>query len=176
MGEVWNTSIPPINEDQVGHHCFGCGGLNPIGLRLRFRPLDDGRVWAEFVPTREHEGYLGMVHGGITATLLDEAMNWAVTAAGDIAVTARMSVVYRKPLEVGRAVRVAATVVGRRSRAIEARAEVRGIDSGEVLAEAEGRFVRVSAAQAAAWRAAYGAEHDDSTFAAAARRTASPDR
>lgn len=172
----WDTSSPPINEDTVGHHCFGCGSLNPSGLRLRFRTLPDGEVWAEFTPAREHEGYLGMVHGGITATLLDEAMNWAVTFAGAIAVTARMSVAYRRPLEVGRAVRVTAAVVATRSRAIETRADVRDVESGDLLAEADGRFVRVSADQAAAWRDAYGAEHDDSTFADAARRAASTNR
>ncbi|HMM42526.1 MAG TPA: PaaI family thioesterase [Thermomicrobiales bacterium] len=176
MGDSWDATVAPINEDTVGHHCFGCGSLNPIGLRLRFRTLDDGGVWTEFTPTREHEGYLGMVHGGITATLLDEAMNWAVTNEGDIAVTARMAVTYRQPLEVGQAVRVTAALVQRRSRAIETRAEIRRVDSGELLAEADGRFVRVSAAQAMAWREAYGAEHDDSTFADAARRTASSSR
>ncbi len=176
MSEPWDSSASPINEDTLGHHCFGCGSLNPNGLHLRFRVLDDDTVWATFTPTRDHEGYLGMVHGGITATLLDEAMNWAVTNAGHIAVTARMSVAYRRPLAVGRAVRVSARVARMRSRALETSAVLHDVESGELLAEADGRFVRVAAEQAAEWRDAYGAEHDDSTFADAARRTASANR
>lgn len=172
MPDRWDDSAAAINEDTVGHHCFGCGSLNPSGLRLRFRIDPEAGVWARFTPSRSHEGYLGMVHGGITATLLDEAMNWAVTNDGDIAVTARMSVSYRKPLQVGREVRVSAVIVARRSRVIETHAEVRSADTSELLAAADGRFVRVSAEQAAEWRDAYGAEHDDSTFADAARRTA----
>ncbi|HAX24293.1 MAG TPA: PaaI family thioesterase [Thermomicrobiales bacterium] len=176
MSEPWDASASPINEDTIGHHCFGCGGLNPIGLRLRFRPLEGGGVWAEFTPAREHEGYLGMVHGGISATILDEAMNWAVTNEGDIAVTARMAVTYRRPLAVGRRVRVTARIDERRSRAIDTRAEIRQVDTEELLAEAEGRFMRVSAAQAEAWRDSYGMQYDDSPFADAARRTASANR
>lgn len=173
MTTVWDATAPAINEDTIGHHCFGCGSLNSSGLHLRFRTLDDSTVWAEFSPTREHEGYLGMVHGGITATLLDEAMMWAVTQAGAIAVTARVSIVYRQPLAVGRPVRVTARVVTQRSRLIDAHAEVRDVESDALLAEAEGRFMRVAADQAAAWRDAYGAANDDSTFADAARRAAS---
>ena len=135
-----------------------------------------GGVWAEFTPAREHEGYLGMVHGGISATILDEAMNWAVTNEGDIAVTARMAVTYRRPLAVGRRVRVTARIDERRSRAIDTRAEIRQVDTEELLAEAEGRFMRVSAAQAEAWRDSYGMQYDDSPFADAARRTASANR
>lgn len=176
MDQTWDESEAPINEDTVGHHCFGCGGLNPIGLRLRFRALDDGTVWATFTPTREHEGYLGMVHGGITATLLDEAMNWAVTHTGDIAVTGRMSIAFRRPLAVGQQVRVTAVVVARRSRGIDVSSAVRRLETGELVAEAEGRFVRVPAAQAAAWRDAYAREYDGSAFAEAARRTASGHR
>lgn len=171
MDEIWDTSQAPINEDTLGHHCFGCGSENPHGLVLRFRAFDDGRVWAAFTPTRLHEGYLGMVHGGITATMLDEAMSWAITNSGDIAVTARMDIAFRRPLVIGREVRVTATISKRRSRAIVANAELRDVGTRELLAESEGRFVRVSAEQADAWRGAYGAE-DDSTFADAVRRTA----
>jgi acyl-coenzyme A thioesterase PaaI-like protein len=168
----FDPSDPAINEDTIDHYCFGCGNGNPAGLRLRFRPLADGRVWAEFVPLRQHEGYLGMTHGGILATILDEAMSWAVTNAGDLGVTARMTTTFRHPVRLGESLRVVGSIASRRSRTIETRAELFSVATGTLLAEAEGRFVRVSREQAAAWRDAYGVVDDESVFGQAAMRNA----
>lgn len=170
--DEFDVTIPAINDDTIDHHCFGCGNRNPAGLRLRFRPLADGGVWATFTPTPAHEGYMGMTHGGILSTILDEAMSWAVTHAGDLGVTARMALIFRKPVRLGQEIRVLAWVVGRKARAVDTRAEARDADTGVVLAEAEGRFMRVTPEQAVAWREAYGGQIDDSTFGAAARRNA----
>jgi hypothetical protein len=49
---------------------------------------------------------------------------------------------------------------------------LRDRDSGDLLAEAEGRFIRVSKEQAATWREAYGAGIAGSAFGAAAMRHA----
>lgn len=163
-------SVEPINEDTIDHHCFGCGNGNPHGLRLRFRPLPEGGVWADFTPDRDHEGYLGMTHGGILSTVADEAMSWAVTAAGELGVTARMSLAFRRPARLGSALSVEAWIVERSKRMIATRAEIRAVESGDLLAEADARFVRVSPAQAAAFRAGYGVGIDDSAFGAAALR------
>jgi acyl-coenzyme A thioesterase PaaI-like protein len=171
--ERFDDTLPAINPDTVEHHCFGCGDGNPHGLRLRFRPRTQGGVWARFCPTRDHEGYLGMTHGGILSTVLDEAMSWAVTHAGDLGVTARMTLTFRQPARVGEELLVLATISGSRARAIDTRAEVRRVVDNARVAESEGRFVRVSKPQAAAWRAAYGALDDDSSaFGRAAARNA----
>jgi acyl-coenzyme A thioesterase PaaI-like protein len=58
------------------HHCFGCGPDNPYGLHLQFT-LD---ATAQTATARVHldrhfEGPPGHIHGGIIATLLDEAMS-----------------------------------------------------------------------------------------------------
>jgi len=42
--------------------CFVCGLENPIGLRLIFEE-DEERVWAEFTPRQEHQGWPGVLHG-----------------------------------------------------------------------------------------------------------------
>lgn len=136
------------------HGCFGCGSRNPIGLRLAFYRDGERRVRATFMPQVEHEGYAGMVHGGIISTLLDEAMSWAVVAAGRLAVTTRMAVEFRKPVPVSRPVEIRAEVTKDRSRGVEARGEVCAAD-GTVLASATGNFVRVSDAQQRAWEALY---------------------
>ena len=53
--------------------CFGCGDMNACGLQLNFR-LEGNKATAEFVPEERYQGYPGLVHGGVTATALDEAM------------------------------------------------------------------------------------------------------
>jgi uncharacterized protein (TIGR00369 family) len=148
----------------VDHHCFGCGNLNPIGLQLRFRELAAGGVWAQFTPLREHEGYLGLTHGGILSSVLDEAMSWAITAEGGIGVTARMTVSFRRPARVGSPLRVTAQVTQRRSRLVDVVARLVENETDEIIAEAEGRFMRVRPEQAAAWRDSYGAQIECTPF------------
>ena len=167
-----DESSPIINDDMIDHHCFGCGNLNSTGLHLRFRRVDDGCVWADFTPTGAHEGYLSMTHGGILATMLDEAMSWAITTGGDMGVTGRLSLAFRRPARLGEPLRVVGRIVTRGARTIETSGEIYDIDSGRLVANAEGRFMRVSREQAAVWRAAYGDGADGSVFGDAPQRNA----
>jgi uncharacterized protein (TIGR00369 family) len=136
------------------HGCFGCGEQNPIGLRLKFYRVD-GAVQATFTPSEIHEGYAHMTHGGIVATLLDEAMSWAVIDRGHLAVTAKMGVEFRRPVPVGEPLIVIARVERDRKRLFEATGELR-TQTGELLASANGVFMRVSEEQQHAWEAIYG--------------------
>lgn len=154
-GEKFDPSTPVINTALQDHHCFGCGDQNPIGLQLRFRELDGGGVWADLIPDRRFEGYHGMLHGGILSTMLDEAMSWAVMADGNVGVTARMTVRFREPAAVEGRLRVVGRVTGSRSRVIDAAAEVFECESGDVIAEAEARFMRVKDEHARQMREAY---------------------
>ena len=62
--------------------CLVCGRDNPHGLRLDLHvDPETGIVRIEFAPRREHIGFEGVVHGGVLATVLDEAMVWAATWA-----------------------------------------------------------------------------------------------
>ncbi|MHB1164712.1 MAG: PaaI family thioesterase [Candidatus Nanopelagicales bacterium] len=53
--------------------CFGCGPVNPRGLRLASFPARDGSTAtvATFRPWPEHDNGLGYLNGGIICTLLD---------------------------------------------------------------------------------------------------------
>lgn len=53
--------------------CFGCGPINPKGLRLASYPATDGTAAtvATFLPWPEHDNGLGYLNGGIICTLLD---------------------------------------------------------------------------------------------------------
>ena len=75
--------------------CFGCGQNNPIGLKLNFR-WDGKTARAEFTPNKFHQGWPGLVHGGIIHCLLDEAMSYAPYFKGINCVTAKMEVRLRR--------------------------------------------------------------------------------
>jgi len=84
-------------ETIIGH-CFGCGQSNPNGLHLHFL-LDPvaHTSWAEVHLSRLHEGPPGHIHGGIIATLLDEAMGKLNPAFDVLAMTRNMEVDYLRP-------------------------------------------------------------------------------
>lgn len=136
------------------HGCFGCGEENPIGMKLAFY-RDGDRVKATVTPRQEYEGYLSLTHGGVVATMLDEAMSWAVISGGGrLPVTTRLEIQYRRAMPVGAEVDVFGEVVRDRGRIIEARAEIRDQD-GALIATATGSFVRVSPDRQRAWEARY---------------------
>lgn len=136
------------------HGCFGCGEENPIGMKLAFY-RDGNRVKATVTPRQEYEGYLSLTHGGIVATMLDEAMSWAVIGGGGrLPVTTRMEIQYRRAMPVGEEVELFGEVVRDRGRIIEARAEIRS-RGGALIATASGSFARVSADRQRAWEERY---------------------
>jgi acyl-coenzyme A thioesterase PaaI-like protein len=138
------------------HYCFGCGGLNPHGLHLRFfRNRDGNGVWAPWTPAREHEGYTGIAHGGIITTVLDEVMGWALSSQEIWAMTARITVAFRKPVEIGVPTRAIARIDKDSGRKLDLVAEIRRESDDALLADATAIFVRVNPDRAAEWQARY---------------------
>jgi uncharacterized protein (TIGR00369 family) len=152
------ASSEPLSAVRSDHHCFGCGALNPIGLRLQFA-IDAHGVRAAFVPSAEHQGFETIVHGGIISTVLDEAMAWATAAAGIWAVTASMQVRFLRPLHVGELATVTASVSGTRARLVTTTATLASDADGLHIAMATGTFMRVDEQTEAAWRARYLERH-----------------
>jgi uncharacterized protein (TIGR00369 family) len=80
------------------NRCFGCGQANPSGLHLEFLLAEDSSVVCLASVPDTFEGPPGYLHGGIIATLLDEAMSKAVRARGFTAMTRHMEVDYQRPV------------------------------------------------------------------------------
>ncbi|MFH1418179.1 MAG: PaaI family thioesterase [Planctomycetota bacterium] len=120
-------------------HCVVCGHTNSLGLRLDFSASDDGHVQARFDCGRPFEGYAGIVHGGVIASLLDGAMTNCMFARGIPALTAELTVRYRHPLVVG----TSAVVRARVERSIPPlhllKAEI--VQAAQVKATACGKFM-----------------------------------
>ena len=147
------ASVTERVNTTTDHGCFGCGMQNDIGLKLAFYRTGTGVV-GMFTPRPEHEGYTRMTHGGIVSTMLDEAMSWAVIDSGRLAVTARMSVDFRRPVPSGEELTIRASVTRDRGRAVETAGEIVGPD-GAVLATSTGLFIRVSEEQQREWERTY---------------------
>ena len=81
-----------------GYNCFGCAPDNPIGLHMEFFEEGDN-VLCFWRPQDHFEGWVGVLHGGIISTLIDETAGWVVNrnlqAAG---MTSKLNVTFRKPV------------------------------------------------------------------------------
>jgi len=100
-------------ETNLHANCFACGSNNGGGLRLSFQEKEDGSVVGYFTADPKFEGYSGMVHGGIIATLLDSAMTHCLLKKGIFALTGRLSIRYSSPIRVGTVVKLEARVMKR---------------------------------------------------------------
>jgi len=120
--------------------CFACGQDNPIGLRLRFEDEGEG-VRAEFTPGPQYQGYEGVLHGGIVAAALDDAMANLFHRRGRETLTARLEIRYRREAPIGQPLLVTARMTGERGKVFTAEA-VLALPDGTHLAEARGTLVR----------------------------------
>ena len=122
--------------------CFGCGPANAGGLHLEFLLAEDGRVVCLPTIPDSFEGPAGYLHGGIIATLLDEAMSKSVRAQGLTAMTRQMEINYLRPVPPGAPIRVEGRLV--RSEGRKHWSEARIVDTrGHTLADAKGLFIEV---------------------------------
>lgn len=100
MKKIKNPFADSRPED---YNCFGCSPGNIHGLQLHFWE-DNGEVLASWIPDSRFEGWKGIIHGGIQATLIDEVASWYVfVRLGTSGVTSDMSIRYKKPLPVNTA-------------------------------------------------------------------------
>ena len=145
---------PDQKQSEQAHHCFGCGPANPQGLHLHFTHATDPAtgyptVGAEVNLTRLHEGPPGYIHGGIIATLLDEAMSKLNRPLDTLAMTRHMAVDYLRPAPLHRPLILAAVHLSREGRKLHHQAELQSPD-GTVLARAKGLFIAIDPAVIAA--------------------------
>jgi uncharacterized protein (TIGR00369 family) len=130
-----------LNDCSAYQRCFGCGLRNDAGLQLVFRQ-EGGEIVTEFTPDVRFQGFPGVVHGGILATLLDETLSRTATAEGRWMMTGRMDVRFRRAAPLGRPLRITARTVSSRSRMVAAAGEIRLADEPTaVIADARGTFL-----------------------------------
>jgi beta-phosphoglucomutase family hydrolase len=99
--------------------CFACSQENPIGLKLR--PVYDGeKVTAVFTPGEFHQGWNGVVHGGILYTLLDEVNAYAMLCQGiEFGVTAKSEIRFKQTAHINEPIQASAWVTQVTKRLVE---------------------------------------------------------
>jgi len=136
-------------EPRPENHCFGCGAANDAGMKLAFDlDVDERRVQGRFVLGKNYAGGAGFAHGGIIAVLLDEAMGKISKLNGERAVTAEMTIEYKKPVPVDAEILVAGWQEDEQGRNRFRVGEIRDT-LGNLLARGRGRFVVIGEHRAA---------------------------
>jgi uncharacterized protein (TIGR00369 family) len=137
-----------LNPTAARNYCFGCGPHNTRGMHLKFQIEGaDPVVRGNFRMPSRFQGSRNVLHGGIVALLLDEAMGKFNRMDRIIAPTAELSVQYLRPVPVGRKIVVEARQVRREGRNYWRECTIQDED-GKLLALGKGRFVKVGDAPA----------------------------
>ena len=125
--------------------CFVCGEANPHGLRLRSR-VEGERVVIRYVTRDADQGWRHLIHGGLSMTLLDEAMTWsAILSLQRACVAAEITVRLKQPIRTGQSIRVEAwTAASRSSRLASTEGHIVD-EAGDLLATGSGKYVPMPA-------------------------------
>jgi acyl-CoA thioesterase FadM len=124
----------------ISPDCFACGPHNHEGLHMTF--ATNGERIRGHVTIPEHvRGWSHLSHGGVTTTILDEAMAWAcIYFREQFPLTREIKVRFSKPVFIGDQLTVYSWVGEEKGkRQLMLHAEIRNLD-GELMATAEGDF------------------------------------
>ena len=136
-----------MSDDEGSYdRCYGCGQGNAHGLRVSFVHRADGSAECRYTAADHFAGAPGVIHGGVQATLLDEAMGHAIHVADadpdlDIA-TVDFALRYRRPAPIAVPLTIRARLLRSEGRDFFVTGEIVSPE-GVVLTTAESRWRRV---------------------------------
>ena len=135
------TKSVPLKKN----YCFACGKDNPDGMHLKFTiDRERNHFVSSFRLSKHFTGPPGHCHGGIIATILDDAMSKLNKLRDVIAATAELKIEYLKPVPLRTPLRVESRELTKRGRRLIHRAEILN-QEGTVLARGRGVFVIINA-------------------------------
>lgn len=141
-----NTTNQNPKKQPNSRHCFVCGVENVYGLQLDFYETKPGEVMVETVVPDRFQGYPGVVHGGIVASLVDETLG-RVHMGNEMnkprfMFTAKLSVQYRKPVPTNKPIKIVGYAIKVKRRSATSVAKIYGLD-GELLVEADAILIDI---------------------------------
>ena len=128
-----------MKKQPNSRHCFVCGVDNEHGLHLKFYENAPGEVTVNYTVPEHFQGYSGVVHGGVVASLVDEVLGRVHMGDPEntrFMYTAKLTVKYRKPVPIGKPIKIVGHAKTSKRRVATSTAEVYG-PKGELLVEAE---------------------------------------
>lgn len=116
-------------------------------MKLKFSlDKDGGHFNCRFRLSQRYTGPPGHCHGGIIATILDDAMSKLNKLREVSAATSRMTVDYLKPVPLNKPLTVVSREVSKRGRRLTRTAEIVD-EKGRVLAQSRGVFIIIDPAR-----------------------------
>jgi acyl-coenzyme A thioesterase PaaI-like protein len=125
------------------HFCFVCGRKSLVGLKMSFYDTGPGEVTAEHVVPDIYQGYPGVVHGGITAAMLDETAGRSVMTQGKdlrFFMTLKLEIKYRRSVPTETPLKIIGRLKTLRGRRATCHGEIQ-LPDGSIAAEAEAVLV-----------------------------------
>lgn len=142
---MYNLAMPIKQPNS--RMCFVCGLENPNGLHLHIYETEPGIVEATYVAPEHFQGFPGVLHGGVVASLLDEISSRAHMGSDPqkprFMFTAKLDVKYRKNAPVGKWLKLIGKAGKAKSRSAEAWGGVYDAETGDLLAEANALLINV---------------------------------
>lgn len=133
-------TIKNIKQPNTHDNCFLCGWANPHGFHLKFEEIAPGEVKAKTRIGEKHQGYTGILHGGIIASVLDSAMCNAIFSKDIEAVTVDMNIRFLNEAACGSELEVEAKITDRKGPLYYTEAKVYAND--KILARANAKFIK----------------------------------
>ena len=127
-----------MNKQPNSEMCFVCGRSNPVGLYMQFYDDGENEVVSEYTVPAHYQGYPGIVHGGVVASMLDEIVG-RVSMIGDhhhFMMSVRLQVLYRHPVPVETPLRVVGRILRLRGRLGKAKGQI-FLPNGTIACEAQ---------------------------------------
>lgn len=142
---MYNLAMPIKQPNS--RMCFVCGLENPNGLHLHIYETEPGIVEATYIAPEHFQGFPGVLHGGVVASLLDEISSRAHMGSDPqkprFMFTAKLDVKYRKNAPVGKWLKLIGKAGKAKSRSAEAWGGVYDAETGDLLAEANALLINV---------------------------------
>lgn len=131
-------------KQHISKNCLVCGVQNPFGLKTKFYELENKEIVAYFTPHTYLQSYPGILHGGISATILDETIGRAIMAhygQESFGVTIELNLKYKKPVPLDVELKVIGRIVSDKGRIFEGTGELI-LPNGDVAVTASGRYMK----------------------------------
>lgn len=133
-----------IKKHKNGKHCFVCGTENEYGLVTYFYELENKSIVGIFKPKDFHQSYPGRLHGGISASVLDETIGRAINIDEPEVwgVTVDLKLRYKKPVPLDCELKVVGRITKNTKRIFEGTGEII-LPNGDIAVVAEGRYMKL---------------------------------
>ena len=120
--------------------CFACGSENPHGMHMSDFEFDGETYTARWEPSKHFQGWEGVLHGGIVATLLDEVMTRLIWVQGHTVATVELNIRYHRQTPCDQPLVARARQMGSRRRLFEVESELL-LPDGTITATATAKLM-----------------------------------